>query len=1339
MRDNKLDSPFQCPIACPVTDTAGQSSQACPSCITHCRYKDKSVLLLASLRLLFLLFPGNGASAAPTVAACAPNSTDIARLLATNASITLGRGHYCVSEYVLVANKEGFLLAGTAGGPNETIIQCSEGAGVAFLNVTELALSNVTILNCGVTGSNLSDFVRLVNESVDMFYTVPDGSSAAVLIAASTNVTLLDVEIRESRGYGLIAINLYEEVNVFRAVFDRNRPISQLVNVTVTADFFFQHPGLFLGGGALFMYFNPLDRAAPSVAPRLLVRDSHFDNNSVYYAPELRLSYYHLSAAVREEGYILGSGGGLSLKLCQSTYAVDVDVQGTNFTDSDAVVGGGAHIVWYEHTSSCNITFSYCTFKDNGAVVLEDTDSFGGGVSIQGSLYHPAYQIPAENNLTILFDACKFVSNRAKTGGAVHNREPFSRSTTSAPNYITFRGCIFIGNEAAFGCAVSITSGQVYGILPANIFEFDNCLISESISSFFANLSSLALGGAAIYSLNGVIVLRDSNITLTLGAGLVAIDSRIDIAGDVYITHNSASFGGGVALHGLSFIVMNDNSNLTFAFNTAARSGGGILYATPRRMPFLTMQYDCFLLFQTYDPLCGDCTFLGRNISIKFYGNRAQFGSMIYGSLLNSCAWAFNLTQPYGAGGRNGKGNIIEYLFDEFPENFKNDTALRSRGVNTPASTISINSLGSTNVSVMPGQIFVVNGSSVDGLDQIVGDVITASVINNTFDGDEIRYEAVLMEANLWLVLNNSQSTVRVMGPEDEDLTLSLRSINSLARALLNVTLTNCTDGFVFRRNDAAGECECSSQFSAADQNNVICSSTYGNISVAEGFWFGSIQGNTRLGTDGASYLVAFCFSTNCNTGRNGQTVINTSNLDEQCISGRSGVLCGGCRQGYSINLGTFQCVSCPGFNGIALILFFVLVGVALVVLIAVLDIHVSNGWLNGMILYANIFVIFREDLLTRDEFPVYFFFSWLSLQWGIPSCFFDGLRPIQSTGLEFAFPMYLWMLVVAIIVTFAVCPLKEKWQSLVKNPPKVFATILLLSFTSIMGTSIRILGAVRLSTFSGAQHFRWRVDPNVPYFQSAEHAILGLFSIVMIVFLITCTLVLLIPRNIGDHRVKCCRCWVLWQHRMKPILDSFYGPFKETLYLLRSWEGWRFVFRIVLYLIASFVPTIYRLWLALLALILFIFLQSMLAPYKKVAQNWVDSLFLLNMVLLIYLRIADLAYSLDDRTLFTVLYHILLVSALIASLAVITYSCYPAVKRLFLLSRKKLSDCTSKNKQEVANDDYREVKENYSVVTSVHHEDDATIARTSIDVPKGPTRESFIFQDSEVVTHTVL
>ena len=1276
-------------------------------------------------------------SAASAVTACAPNSTDIAQLLATNTSIILEKGNYCVSEYVLVANKEGFLLAGTAGGPNAAIIQCSEGAGLAFLNVTDLTMSNVTILNCGVTGSNLSEFVRQVNESVDMFYTVPDSSSAAVLIAASTDVTLLDVEIRESRGYGLIAINLYGEVNIIGAVFDRNRPIlSEFINATVND--IFEHVGAFLGGGAIFMYFNLVGGAVPSKTPKLLVYNSCFDNNTVYYAPELRLSSYHFSATVRERGYILGGGGGLSLKLCQSMYAVDIDVQGTNFTHSDAVIGGGAHIVWYEHTLSCNITFSDCTFEDNGQLVLEDTASYGGGVSIQSDLYHPDYQVPEANSLTILFDACKFLSNRAKTGGAVHARAPFSRLAASTPNYITFRDCMFSGNEAAFGCAVSISSGQVYGILPVNIFEFDNCVLTESISTFFANLSSLALGGAAIYLLNAAIVLRDSNITYTLGAGLLAVDSRIHIAGDVHITHNRASFGGGAQLQGFSFIVMNDNSNLTFAFNTAARSGGGVLYAPPRRMPFLTVQNDCFLLFRTYDPVCEDCTFLGRNISINFYRNRAQFGSMIYGSLLNTCAWGLNLTQPYGPGGRNGKANTIELLFDEFPENFRNDTALRDRGVNTVTNSISVDSLGRTNVSVMPGQVFVVNGTSVDGLNQVVGDVITASVLNNTFDGDDIRFEAVLMDVNLWLVLNNSHSTVRVMGPEDKDLTLSLRSISSLARTLLNVALTNCTDGFVFRGNDTAGECECSSNFNTANQNIVVCSSTYGNISVAEGFWFGSIRGNTRLGTDGGSYLVAACSSPNCDVRREGRTVINTSNLDEQCIFGRSGVLCGGCRQGYSINLGTFECVSCPGYDGIGLILFFMLVGVALVVLIAILDINVSNGWLNGMILYANIFVIFREDLLPRGEFPVYFFFSWLSLQWGIPTCFFDGLRPIQSTGLEFVFPMYLWVLVVTIIVIFALCPLKEKWRNLVKNPPKVFATILLLSFTSITGTSIRVLGAERLGTFSGVQHIRWRVDPNVPYFQSAEHAILALFSMAMIVFLVTCTLILLIPRNCGDHRVRCCRCWVTWQHRMKPILDSFYAPFKETLYVLRSWEGWRFVFRIVLYMIANFAPRLYRLWLALFALILFIFLQAMLAPYKKVAQNWVDSLFLLNVLLLIYLRIAELAYSaqLDDRTPFIVLYHILLVLALLASLGVIAYSCYPATKRLLLVSRKKFSEYKSKSKQVVANDDYTEVKEN-SGMTSVNNEME-DVAHTTIEVPRGPARESFIFHDSEE-THTKL
>ena len=1286
-------------------------------------------LLLASLYLLSLLLPGRGVSAASTVTGCAANSTDITHLFATN-TITLGRGTYCLSEYVFVAHTSGFLLTGTTGDSHDTIIQCSEGAGLAFLNITELILSYVTILNCGVTGSNLTEFVRQVNGSVDMFYRVPDDSSAGVLIAASSNVNLLHVEIRESRGYGLIAINLYGQSNVTGAVFDRNRPVSS-IHENLTVEDVLENVGMFLGGGAIFMYFDLVNGFAPSESPQLLVKEGSFTNNTVYYAPELLLSFYQFSASVQETGYVLGGGGGLSLKLCQSMYVVDTVVEFTNFMNSDAVIGGGAHIVWYEHTPSSNITFSDCFFAYNGQEVSEENSTYGGGVSILSNLAHPGYETLASGRVLLTFEECVFLSNRATTGGAVHVRAPFSRLAASIPNLITFRGCVFDSNEAAFGCAVSISSGQVYGNLPVDVIRFENCELTGSVSTFFANLSSLALGGAAIYSLNGAVVLRNSVITLTLGAGLAAVDSRIDIEGDVFITHNSASFGAGASIQGLSYIVMNDNSNLTFAFNTAARAGGGILYTPPRRAPFLTVQYDCFLLFRTYDLLCSaiDCTFLGRNISINFKGNRALFGSMIYGSLLNTCPWALNLTQPYGQGGRNGKDNIVEILFSDYSEYFRSDTVLRDRGVNANPNSISVDSLGGRNVSVMPGQIFVVNGTSMDGLGQAVGDVVTASVVNNTFDGDNIRFNAVLMDANLWLVLNNSQSELRVMGPENQNLTLSLRSTISLARNLLNVSLTSCTDGFNF--NNASRQCECDPQFNP-DNQNVICSSTYGNISVSEGYWFGNIQGNTQLGTDGDSYLVALCSSPNCNTMRNGRAMINTADLDEQCMPGHHGVLCGGCREGYSINLGTFTCTRCPGYEGIALILFFLLVGVSVVVLIAVLDINISNGWLKGMILYANIFVIFREDLLTRGSFPVYFIFSWLSLQWGIPSCFFDRLRPIQSTGLEFLFPIYMWVLVIAIIVIFARCPLKEKWRSLVKNPPKVFATILLLSFTSLMGTSIRILGAETIRTFSGATYVRWRVDPNVPYLQTFEHAILALFSMAIIVFLVVCTLILLIPRTIGGHQVKCCRLWVVGQHRMKPILDSFYAPFKETWYVLRSWEGWRFVFRVALHLIANFAPQLYRLWIALAALILFMFLQAMLAPYKKIAQNWVDSLFLLNMLLLIFVRTAELTYLTQNRTPFTVFYHILLVSALLASLGVIAFSCYPATKILFLMARKKVLEHKNKEKEVDVNENASEMKENPGVLSATNEMAEERVSHSIIDVPKGPSRESFIFHDSE-------
>ena len=75
------------------------------------------------------------------------------------------------------------------------------------------------------------------------------------------------------------------------------------------------------------------------------------------------------------------------------------------------------------------------------------------------------------------------------------------------------------------------------------------------------------------------------------------------------------------------------------------------------------------------------------------------------------------------------------------------------------------------------------------------------------------------------------------------------------------------------------------------------------------------------------------------------------NNTDVQCAYYRSGLLCGACKNGYSLVLGTSQCKQCTN-NHLALLILFVAMGIALVSVLLICKLTVATGTLSGLVFY---------------------------------------------------------------------------------------------------------------------------------------------------------------------------------------------------------------------------------------------------------------------------------------------------------------------------------------------------------------------------------------------------
>ena len=146
---------------------------------------------------------------------------------------------------------------------------------------------------------------------------------------------------------------------------------------------------------------------------------------------------------------------------------------------------------------------------------------------------------------------------------------------------------------------------------------------------------------------------------------------------------------------------------------------------------------------------------------------------------------------------------------------------------------------------------------------------------------------------------------------------------------------------------------------------------------------------------------------------------VTLDNRSAQCDFNRSGILCGQCREQYSLALGTLHCLKYVKSSYIALIIPFALVGIALVIGILFLHFTVDIGTLNGLIFYTNIVHSNRQAYFQHTGEITNFhtmFISWLNLDFGIETCFYDGMDIYAYSWLQFLFPFYVWSLIGAIV-----------------------------------------------------------------------------------------------------------------------------------------------------------------------------------------------------------------------------------------------------------------------------------------------------------------------------------
>ena len=219
--------------------------------------------------------------------------------------------------------------------------------------------------------------------------------------------------------------------------------------------------------------------------------------------------------------------------------------------------------------------------------------------------------------------------------------------------------------------------------------------------------------------------------------------------------------------------------------------------------------------------------------------------------------------------------------------------------------------------------------------------------------------------------------------PDKNQLPLVLKDLH------LCIRLNTCLLGFVLNKS----LCICHPQL---EKHGINCSIDTQKVNRRSSVWINVTFTN---GSQDGVLVHKHCPFDYCKPS---SFDLNLEDPDEQCAFHRSRILCGACQHHLSHVLGTSACRECSSMWALLLVPVISSAGIALVVLLIVLNLTVSVGTINGLIFYANIVRANHATFFppnTTNSF-LSWFIAWINLDLGIETCFYNGLDAYVKTWL---------------------------------------------------------------------------------------------------------------------------------------------------------------------------------------------------------------------------------------------------------------------------------------------------------------------------------------------------
>jgi hypothetical protein len=237
-----------------------------------------------------------------------------------------------------------------------------------------------------------------------------------------------------------------------------------------------------------------------------------------------------------------------------------------------------------------------------------------------------------------------------------------------------------------------------------------------------------------------------------------------------------------------------------------------------------------------------------------------------------------------------------------------------------------------------------------------------------------------------------------------------------------------------------------------------------------------------------------------------------------------------------------------------------------LIAIIFSLRLTVAVGTINGLLFYANIVQANNDAYFPRSVINFFtIFISWLNLDLGIETCFYDGMDIYAYSWFQFLFPFYVWFLVSSIILASHYSQMIAKRFG--QNPVAILSTLLLMSYSKILQAIIVPLSFTYLTYYNSSNDSEvhriiWKYDGSIGFFKESKHTALALFAILSLVVFVFPYISLLL---FGHWLQGCSNRWFFsWLNKIKPFMDAYHAPYRKHT---RYWTGLLLITRLGLFL----------------------------------------------------------------------------------------------------------------------------------------------------------------------------